>query len=65
MSSDLLPSISASLPGFYPQELEGGGIVLRGWFDPRDPRQYTVTSGRVRSWRSQSRPPMARHSERG
>lgn len=48
--SALVASISASLPGFYPQQLDNGSTkLLKGWFDPRDPSKYTITSSRVSS----------------
>lgn len=51
MSSALLPSVSASLPGFHPMQLDNGTTqVLRAWFDPRDPRTRTITAGRVSSY---------------
>lgn len=48
MTSALLPSISASIPGFHPRQLDNGSTkILRGWLDPRDPSKYTLASGRM------------------
>lgn len=44
----LMASVSASMPGFHPRQLDNGTTkLLRAWIDPRDPSKYTLGSGRV------------------
>lgn len=51
--SALIPAVAASVKsGFHPRDLEGSGIVLRAWFDPRDVRQYDITDGRITTYRN-------------
>lgn len=44
----MLGATAASVQtGFHPKQLETGGVVLRAWFDLRDPTTYDVTAGRI------------------
>lgn len=49
--SHLAGIAAASMPGFHPMQLDNGTTkIVRGWFDPRDSRQRTITSSRVSSY---------------